>query len=164
MYHKILIRPILPSDNATIAHIIRTTLVEFDVARPGTVFSDESTGHLSDIFTIPRSIYYIIEVDGIVAGGAGIYPTEGLDTDTCELVKMYLLSQVRGQGLGSALMDECIRFATAQGYKKIYLETMPELNQAISLYEKTGFHRLSAPMGSSGHFGCGIWMLKEIQD
>ena len=163
MTDQITIRPIAPRDDEAIAHIIRASLEEYGVARPGTVYTDESTDHLSDIFTIPRSIYYIIELDGSIVGGAGIYPTSGLDTDTCELVKMYLTAGARGQGRGRTLMDRCIRFASAQGYKQIYLETMPELKQAINLYQRTGFHLLSAPMGSSGHFGCGIWMIKEIQ-
>ena len=163
MTGQITIRPIRSSDNEAIAHIIRTSLEEHGVARPGTVYTDESTDHLSDIFTMPRSIYYIIELDDTIVGGAGIYPTEGLSSDTCELVKMYLTAGVRGRGLGRALMDQCIRFAADQGYKQIYLETMPELKQAISLYQRTGFQLLSAPMGSSGHFGCGIWMIKKIQ-
>ena len=163
MKGQITIRPITSSDNKAIARIIRTSLEEYGVARPGTVYTDESTDHLSDIFTHPRSIYYIIDLDGTIVGGAGIYPTEGLDGDTCELVKMYLTAEARGKGLGRALMDQCIRFAADQGYKQIYLETMPELKQAIDLYQRTGFQLLSAPIGSSGHFGCGIWMIKKIQ-
>ena len=163
MYQNITIRPILPSDNAAIAHIVRTTLLEFGAARPGTVYYDESTDRLSEVFSTPGSIYYAADHQGAILGGAGIYPTDGLPSDTCELVKMYLQPDARGMGLGEKLMSECIDFAIGYGYKQIYLETMPELKQAIGLYEKVGFSRLSAPLGSSGHFGCGIWMQKKIQ-
>jgi putative acetyltransferase len=44
----------------------------------------------------------------------------------------------------------------------MYLETMPELRNAIGLYEKAGFTYLSGPMGNSGHFGCDLWMIKEL--
>ena len=47
--------------------------------------------------------------------------------------------------------------------KKIYLETMPELKQALHVYEKFGFEYLNGPMGNSGHTGCSLWMLKEIE-
>ena len=150
------------ADNTAIAQIIRGTLSEFGVARPGTVYYDESTDHLSDVFAAPGSIYYIMRVDGAIVGGAGIYPTAGLGDGICELVKMYLLPQARGLGLGRMLMERCILFAKAQGYEQLYLETMPELSLAIGLYEKMGFTRLTAPLGNSGHFGCGIWMLKNI--
>lgn len=156
------IRPITAADNAAIAKVIRTTLEEYGAARPGTVYFDETTDRLSQLFTLPGSIYYVAEQNGIVLGGAGIYPTDALPKTTCELVKMYLQSNARGTGLGKQLMDACINFAASNGYSQIYLETMPELNRAIKLYEKTGFERLNAPLGLSGHFGCGIWMLKSL--
>jgi putative acetyltransferase len=60
-------------------------------------------------------------------------------------------------------MNKCIDFAKTEGYEQIYLETMPELSSAIHLYEKMGFKNLNGPLGQSGHFGCGIWMLKDIK-
>jgi putative acetyltransferase len=161
--NDILIRLLTAADNAVLAKIIRDTLTEFGAARPGTVYYDESTDRLSEVFTAAGSCYYVAEKDGVLLGGAGIYPTAGLDSDTCELVKMYLIPEVRRQGLGKMLIEHCINFARNQGYKQIYLETMPELSRAISLYEKMGFVRLDAPLGSTGHFGCGIWMLKKIE-
>jgi putative acetyltransferase len=44
----------------------------------------------------------------------------------------------------------------------LYLESLPELGRAISLYEKAGFKFVPGPLGKSGHFGCKIWMLKEL--
>ena len=158
----ITIRNIEPADNAAIALIIRDTLMEFGAARPGTVYYDEDTDRLSQVFKVERAGYFIAERSGQILGGAGIYPTEGLGAYTCELVKMYLIPSARCSGIGRMLMQRCIAFARENGYKQIYLETMPELTLAISLYEKTGFNKLSAPMGQSGHFGCGIWMAKEI--
>jgi putative acetyltransferase len=116
------------------------------------------------VFDVPRGTYFIAELDGEIVGGAGIYPTDGLDAQTCELVKMYLLPIARGKGVGKALMYKCIDFAKSEGYEQIYLETMPELSDAIHLYEKMGFKNLNGPLGQSGHFGCGIWMLKDIKE
>jgi putative acetyltransferase len=48
------------------------------------------------------------------------------------------------------------------GYRKIYLETLPELRQAVKVYEKFGFHYLEGPMGNTGHFGCNVWMLRDL--
>lgn len=75
---------------------------------------------------------------------------------------MYLSKNARGQGLGKLLIEKCIAFATEQGYKHIYLETMPELKKAMSVYEKFGFYYLNGPMGNTGHFGCDVWMMKNI--
>jgi putative acetyltransferase len=162
MDHLLSIRPISATDDAAIAKIIRATLLEYGAAKAGTVYYDESTDRLSEIFAADGSIYYIAESDGAVVGGAGIYPTAGLPASTCELVKMYLLPQSRGLGIGSRLMRHCIDFAAGYGYGQLYLETMPELRHAVKLYEKTGFEQLNAPLGNSGHFGCDIWMLKKL--
>ena len=69
------------------------------------------------------SVYYVALNNNKVVGGGGIYPTDGLPADTCELVKMYLLPQARGIGLGKKLIDKCLDFAKEAGYKNVYLET-----------------------------------------
>jgi putative acetyltransferase len=59
-------------------------------------------------------------------------------------------------------MDMSVEWAGRQGYNKLYLESLPELGKAISLYEKAGFKFIPAPLGNSGHFGCHIWMVKDL--
>jgi putative acetyltransferase len=159
---NIVIRPIRESDNHFIATIIRNSLTEFGAAKPGTVYFDETTDHLSDLFSVPGAAYFIAESEGHILGGAGVFPTEGLPDGVCELVKMYLLKQARGQGLGRRLIDVALLYAKEEGYHTVYLETMPELRKAVSVYEKFGFEYLPGPMGNSGHFGCNVWMKKEI--
>ena len=157
-----IVRKIIADDNAALAAIIRNSLLEFNAARPGTVYFDNTTDHLSDVFTHPGSAYFVIIINNIVAGGAGIFPTAGLDKDTCELVKIYLSKTYRGQGLGQMLLEKCTEEAIRLGYKKMYLETLPELINALSMYEKNGFEKISSPLGNSGHSGCDIWMIKEL--
>lgn len=156
------IRPIQVTDNALIAAIIRNTLAEFGANKPGTVYYDASTDALYELFQKQGAVYFIATLDNEVVGGGGIYPTEGLPADTCELVKMYLLPQARGTGLGRTLIEKSLDFAREAGYKNVYLETMPELKQALKVYAKFGFEYLKGPMGNSGHTGCSLWMLKKI--
>jgi len=159
----ITIRPIELRDNATIAKVIRDTLAEFGANHQGTVYYDPTTDHLYEMFQAPGSFYQVAELNGAVVGGGGIFPTEGLPADTCELVKMYLLPQVRGIGLGKKLISDCLEAARQRGYRNVYLETMPELKDALNTYAKFGFNYLKGPMGNSGHFGCELWMLKQIE-
>jgi putative acetyltransferase len=159
----ILIRSIQPGDNAAIANIIRQTLLEFGANHPNTVYYDDSTDHLFEVFqSEPRSAYFIAEKNAAVIGGAGIFPTDGLPEGTCELVKMYLSPAARGLGLGRNMIDRCLATAKEKGFTSIYLETMPELKKAVSVYEKFGFIFLDGPIGNSGHSGCDIWMRKQL--
>ncbi len=157
------IRTIEEKDNAAIAHIIRTTLEEFGANHPGTVYYDASTDALFQLFSqTPGSVYYVAEYQNELVGGGGIFPSPGLPDDTCELVKMYLLKKVRGLGLGKLLIQKALDFAKQAAYKNVYLETMPELKQALKAYEKFGFEYIDHPMGNTGHFGCDLWMLRPL--
>ena len=158
-----IIRPIQPADNPVIAKIIRDTLTEFGANHPGTVYYDPTTDALFELFRQEKSVYNIAEIDGKIVGGGGIFPTAGLPADTCELVKMYLLPEARGTGLGTQLINRCLEQAAANGFSKVYLETMNELKAALKVYERLGFSYLTGPMGNSGHFGCPLWMMKELE-
>lgn len=159
---EIEIREITENDNKRLAEIIRNTLLEFNAAKPGTVYYDESTDHLSDLFEEKNSVYYVALIDGKLVGGAGLYPTTGLPDNTVELVKMYLLPEARGLGLGKKLIMKSLDTASSFGYSQVYLETMAELSAAVQTYVHLGFKRLSEPLGNSGHHSCEIWMLKEL--
>ncbi|HEV7781932.1 MAG TPA: GNAT family N-acetyltransferase [Chitinophagaceae bacterium] len=156
------IRTIRASDNPFLSRIIKDTLTEFGANHPGTVYYDPTTDALFELFQKERAVYFVGEINNEVVGGGGIYPTDGLPADTCELVKMYLLPQARGTGLGRTLIEKSLAFAKEAGYKNVYLESMPELKQALSVYTKFGFEYLKGPMGNSGHTGCSLWMLKNL--
>jgi putative acetyltransferase len=160
--NNLLIRPIQQSDNPFLSRVVKDTLAEFGANHPNTVYYDPTTDALFEMFQKKGATYFVAEINNEIVGGGGIYPTDGLPDDTCELVKMYLLPQARGSGLGRTLIEKCIATANEFGYKNIYLESMPELKQALKMYEKFGFEYLKGPMGNSGHTGCSLWMIKRL--
>lgn len=160
---EVKIRNIQPADDKALATIIRDTLTEFNANKPGTVYFDDTTDHLSEVFKAEGSVYFVAALDGEIIGGGGIYPTSNLAEGTCELVKLYLSSAGRGKGIGKLLMEKCLLAAKELGYKKVYLETMPELTIAIPMYEKFGFTYLPSAQGCSGHTGCDVWMIKDLE-
>ena len=156
------IRPIEPGDNEALAKVIREALTEFGANKPGTVYFDPTTDALFELFRTPGSYYYVATLHEKIVGGCGIFPTENLPGGTCELVKLYVAKEARGTGLGKQLMEKSMSWAKENGYTHVYLESMPELKKAVSIYEKVGFQPLDHPLGNSGHDGCDIWMLKEL--
>ncbi|MCX6254601.1 MAG: GNAT family N-acetyltransferase [Bacteroidia bacterium] len=159
---NIIFRPIEEKDNKEIADLIRSVFREFKIDRPGTVYFDPTTDNLFKLFRTPGSEYWIAEENGIIIGGCGVYPTPGLPDGCAELVKLYLSASQRGRGIGWQLMAKTFNSAKKLGYRQLYLESLPELGKAISLYERTGFKNIPGPLGNSGHFGCNIWMLKDL--
>ena len=162
MNYNIQIRPIEQKDNIDIAKVIRGALEEFGANKPGTVYFDPTTDALFELFNTPGSYYYIATIDNKVVGGAGIFPTENLPKGTCELVKLYLHKDARGTGLGKQLLNTAMQWAKENGYTQVYLESMPELSKAVTIYENVGFQRINQPLGNSGHCGCDIWMVKTL--
>jgi putative acetyltransferase len=158
----LIIRNIALNDNEAIAKVIRVALTEFGANKPGTVFYDATTDHLFELFQVPGAIYFIAELKGTLVGGAGIYPTEGLPDKTCELVKLYIHKDARGIGLGKQLLLKSMQWAKENGYEQVYLESMPELSKAVSIYENVGFKKIHHALGNSGHDGCDIWMIKNL--
>ena len=156
------IRLIEPKDNIALAAVIRAALTEFGANKPGTVYFDPTTDQLFQLFETPGSVYFIAENENELLGGCGIFPTIGLPEKTCELVKLYLAPAARGKGLGKALMLKAMAWAKEAGYEQVYLETMPELSNAVTMYENLGYNRLPKSLGNSGHDGCSIWMLKDL--
>ena len=163
MNTTIQIRPIEPNDNIDLAKVIRGALEEFGANKPGTVYFDPTTDALFELFNnTPGSYYYVAVINDVLVGGAGIFPTENLPDGTCELVKLYLHKDARGTGLGKQLLNKAMDWAKEFGYQQVYLESMPELSKAVSIYENVGFQRINQPLGNSGHCGCDIWMVKSL--
>lgn len=156
------IHNIRQEDDPFLAVIIRDILKEFGAAKPGTVYYDDRTDHLFNEFKRAGSVYFVLEKGGKVVGGGGIYPTDALPEGTCELVKLYLLPEARELGWGKILLHKCLNAAKDLGYHQVYLESMPELNIALPLYEKTGFRYIDGPLGNSGHCGCDVWMVMDL--
>jgi len=109
-----------------------------------------------------RAIYYVVEREGRIVGGAGVAPLEGGRRDVCELRKMYFLAEARGLGLGARLLQLCLTGARRRGFRTCYLETLDSMTQARRLYEAFDFRRLAKPMGRTGHFGCNHWYARDL--
>lgn len=157
-----IIRPILKKDNPHIAKVIRKVLIDFGVPKVGTAYADVTLDSLYEAYQKPRSIYYIIELNGKVLGGGGISKLDNCDENICELQKMYFLEDARGLGLGSEMINLCLEKAKDFRFDKCYLETMTYMKAAQKLYLKNEFEYIDHPIGDTGHYSCPVHMLKEI--
>ncbi len=156
-----IIRPIEQKDNPVVESIIRSCLLEFGGNREGTAWCDPDLGRFSEVYAAERSAYWVAEnKKGNVVGGVGIGPIKGV-LDVCELQKMYCLPEDRGSGIAGELLSTALTFAAAF-YRKCYLETLENMVQARSFYEKHGFTRTWTPVGSTGHFSCDVMYIRNL--
>lgn len=156
------IRRIRREDDERIAFVIRSVMTEYGAIGPGYSIVDPEVDGMTDAYSGSSAAYFVALWQGAVVGGAGIGPLVGGPADTCELKKMYLLTEGRGRGLGRQLMVACLAAARTSGYARCYLETLDRMEDARRLYERNGFTALDGPMGDTGHHGCNGWYLLDL--
>jgi putative acetyltransferase len=157
-----IIREIKPIDNIDISKVIKSGILEMGAPKIGTAYEDKATDSMFETYQREKVIYFVLEHQNKIIGGAGIAKLDNCEGNICELQKMYFLPIARGKGLGSLLISKCLDKAKEFGFESCYLETMPYMEAAQKLYKKNGFLNLDKPMGGTGHYSCTIWMLKKI--
>ncbi|MEO6153536.1 MAG: GNAT family N-acetyltransferase [Croceibacterium sp.] len=87
-------------------------------------------------FGPPGGAIVLAERDGqIVAGGA----YRRLDSQTCEMKRLYVAPEASGVGLGRQLAGALIDHAQAANYTAMVLDTGDRLHEAQALYASLGF-------------------------
>lgn len=155
-------REILPSDNKILYDIIIEIMKAYKPDLKGTIAEDPTVHTMYENFQKEKSVYYIVEKDRKILGGAGLAQLDGTSENTCELQRMFLLPEARRKGIGSKLMEMCLEAAKNFGYEKMYLETLSNMNEARKLYVKSGFELIPSPKGNTGHGGCNTFMERKL--
>ena len=98
---------------------------------------EEELASLPGKYSPPDGRLFLAFVDGELAGCIAM---RQLEEGICEMKRLFLRENARGQGLGNQLIEKLIEDAREIGYKKMRLDTYPpKMGKAVSLYESHGF-------------------------
>jgi DNA-binding MarR family transcriptional regulator/GNAT superfamily N-acetyltransferase len=102
---------------------------------------------------------WVAEVDGQPVGHIFLvkHPEE---TGTAKLRLLFVDKSARGKGLGQVLVDECVKFARAVGYRKVTLWTQSILAAAHHCYGRAGFRMVR----QEGHHSFGKDLIGQTWD
>jgi GNAT superfamily N-acetyltransferase len=102
-------------------------------------FAEELKGLPGD-YAPPRGALFLAWAEAIPAGCVAVRP---FDESDCEMKRLYVRDAFRGMSAGERLAHEAIAWASAAGYRRMLLDTLPPMRAAHRLYERLGFEEIA---------------------
>ncbi len=103
-------------------------------------FDAELAGLPGD-YAPPEGRLLLMEWDGQLAGCGALHK---LESEICEMKRLYLRPQFRGKGLGRTMAEWLIAEARELGYKRMRLDTVgPVMKDAVAMYRRLGFKEIT---------------------
>ena len=100
----------------------------------------------------------VLLLAGTAAGIVGCVAVRRLDAEVCELKRLYVRPEARGQAVGRALVEAAVAFGKAAGYHAMRLDTLASMTEAQALYRHVGF-RAVPPYRNNPVPGTSFWEL-----
>jgi len=107
---------------------------------------DKELAGLPGDYAPPDGRLLLAEYEGPLAGCVALHKLalQRGDDGICEMKRLYLRPQFRGQGLGRALAERIIAEARQIGYRRMRLDTVePVMKDAVAMYRKIGFKEIA---------------------
>jgi putative acetyltransferase len=104
----------------------------------------DPAGYDADLTRIPGKYFrvggafWVLEEDGCVVGTIGVVPVSATEI---EIKRVYLDPSLRGQGLGRALVEHALSWASASGHTRVRLWSDVKFTRSHVMYERLGFVR-----------------------
>jgi putative acetyltransferase len=101
---------------------------------------DQELAELPGAYTPPDGRLLFAVHDNKIAGCIALRKIGG---EACEMKRLYVRPEFRGQQIGRALVERLIREAREIGYRRMRLDTLPaKMDEAIALYRSLGFREI----------------------
>ncbi len=119
---------------------------------------DEEVANLPGKYAAPEGKLFLAYADENIAGCIAL---RKLEDGVCEMKRLFVKDEFRGQQIGIKLIEKLIAEAREIGYEKMRLDTFPsKMGKAVSLYESYGFREI--PPYYHNPYGETLFMEKDL--
>ena len=120
---------------------------------------DQELAGLPGEYAPPQGRLLLARTGGELAGCVALHP---LEAGVCEMKRLYVRPQYRGQGIGRALLNTVLAEARAIGYQRMRLDSVePLMQDAVRMYRAYGFREI--PPYRENPIPGALYMEKEIE-
>jgi putative acetyltransferase len=99
-------------------------------------FDQEMASFLNEYSSPAGGALLLAQDEGKIAGCVAI---RRISDGVCEMKRLYVRPANRGKGIGRLLAESILERARNLGHKRVRLETLPSMREAISMYKTMGF-------------------------
>lgn len=132
-----IVHPGTPEQWEQVRGLFREYWASFDLSPCFQNFASELAG-LPGGYAPPLGTLGLALVDDRPAGCVALRP---FDERRGEFKRLFVRPEFRGQGAGRALMVWIVGEARRLGYTEIVADTLPQMSDALAMYERSGFER-----------------------
>ncbi|KZL50384.1 MULTISPECIES: GNAT family N-acetyltransferase [Cyanophyceae] len=136
-YQDFLIRNWEIGDRTRAASVISYVLSEYGLGWEPKG-ADKDVLQVEEFYLATGGEFWVIEHKNQLVGTGAYYPIKR-GKKAVEIRKMYLLSSVRGLGMGKYLLQQLEAAIANRGFEEIWIETASALVEAVKLYESNGY-------------------------
>lgn len=140
-YKDFIVRDWHKRDRDAAAGVIRQVLEEYGLPWQPEL-ADRDVIEVESAYLEVGGEFWVVEQDKIIVGTAAYHPIVR-GQNSVEIRKMYLLPEVRRQGLGVYLLEQLEKAIAIKDYQEIWIETATILKEAVRLYERNGYQPAS---------------------
>jgi ribosomal protein S18 acetylase RimI-like enzyme len=166
-----LIRPAAPEEAPLIADLSRATFYETFAAQNTPANMDKFMNEqftrealIREVYD-PGNIFLVAAEEDKIIGYARLredHPPAELDgKDSIEIARIYAATSAIGKGVGSALMQHCIRVAGEKKKEVIWLGVWEHNRRAIDFYTRWGFEKFGTHVFLLGDDPQTDWLMKK---
>ncbi len=101
---------------------------------------DKEVNGLPGEYALPRGRLLLAMFEAKVAGCIAL---KRISDEVCEMKRLYVRSEFRGEGIGKRLTTDVMQQARVIGYTQMRLDTLPSMKEAIALYRSLGFESIA---------------------